>query len=114
MNEYGQTVDIGSDRLAVLQLSMADPGTLTDTRSETALATPWNVLVHDDPVNLMEYVTRVLMKVFGYNRDVATRMMMEVHLGGRSVVWTGEREKAEHYVHQLHAHQLQASLEKSA
>ncbi len=40
---------------------MADPGTLTDTRSDTALATPWNVLVHNDPVNLTGYVTWVLM-----------------------------------------------------
>lgn len=90
---------------------MADSGTLTETRSETAIATPWHVLVHDDPVNLMEYVTRTLMNVFGYSRDVATRMMMEVHVHGHSIVWTGEREKAEHYVHQLHSHQLLASLE---
>lgn len=74
---------------------------------------PWNVVVHNDPVNLMAYVTRVFEKVFGFPRAVAEKHMMEVHVRGRSVVWTGEREKAEFYVQQLHAHLLLATLEKS-
>ena len=93
---------------------MSDPGTLTQTRSDTALDTPWNVLVHDDPVNLMGYVTWVLMKVFGYAEPKAEKMMMQVHQGGHAVVWTGQREKAEFYVQQLQSHQLKSTLEKSA
>lgn len=93
---------------------MADPGTLTQTRTDTAADTPWNVLVHDDPVNLMGYVTWVLMQIFGYPEGKAARLMMEVHQQGRSVVWTGGREKAEFYVQQLHSHQLQSSLEQAA
>ena len=91
---------------------MAD--TLTQTRESTELAVPWNVIVHDDPVNLMGYVTFVLMKVFGYNEKKATTMMMQVHKLGKSVVWTGEREKAEFYTQQLQAHQLKTTLEKAA
>ena len=91
---------------------MAKTKTLTQT--DTALDTPWNVLVHDDPVNLMGYVTWVLMKIFGYSQNKAAALMMEVHQSGRSIVWSGEREKAEHYVHQLQSHQLQSSLEKVA
>jgi len=82
----------------------------TQPRLEPAL--PWNVVVHNDPVNLMSYVTMVLRRVFGYADDHATRLMLEVHRHGRSVVWTGEREQAELYVQQLHAHLLLATLER--
>jgi ATP-dependent Clp protease adaptor protein ClpS len=91
---------------------MSGSDTLTQTRTDTSLAHPWNVVVHDDPVNLMGYVTWVFMKIFGYPEKQATRLMMEVHEKGRSIVWTGEREKAEFYVQQLQAHQLRTSLEK--
>ena len=93
---------------------MADTDTLTKTLESTALDVPWNVIVHDDPVNLMQYVTYVLMKIFGYDEKKAGVLMMQVHQLGRSVVWTGEREKAEFYVQQLQAHQLKTSLEKAA
>lgn len=91
----------------------ADPGTLTDTRPKTELETPWNVVVHDDPINLMAYVTWVLKKIFGYPEAKASELMMQVHQSGRAVVWTGQRERAELYVHQLHSHQLKSTLEKS-
>ena len=86
---------------------------IEETRTNTALATPWNVIVYNDPINLMSYVTMVLQRVFGYPRAKAKRMMLEVHNQGRSLVWSGEREQAEHYVHQLHGHQLLAKMEKS-
>lgn len=92
---------------------MADTDTLTLTQEETATALPWNVLVYDDPVNLMGYVTYVLMKIFGYDEKKAAVLMMQVHDSGRSIVWSGEKEKAEFYVQQLQAHQLKSSLEKS-
>ena len=93
---------------------MAGSDTLTTTREATALEVPWNVVVHDDPVNLMGYVTWVLMKIFGYEEKKAAALMLQVHRLGRSIVWTGQREKAEFYVQQLQAHQLQTSLEKAA
>jgi ATP-dependent Clp protease adaptor protein ClpS len=92
---------------------MADPGTLTRPREDLALDLPWNVVVHDDPVNLMGYVTWVLMKIFSYPEPKAARLMMQVHTAGRSIVWSGEREKAEFYAQQLQAHQLTTSLEKA-
>jgi ATP-dependent Clp protease adaptor protein ClpS len=91
---------------------MPDSDTLTLTREMTQLDVPWNVIVYDDPVNLMGYVTLVLMKVFGYDEKKAKVLMMEVHEAGKSVVWSGQREKAEFYVQQLQAHQLKSSLEK--
>ena len=92
---------------------MADTDTLTRTKDLTALDVPWNVVVHDDPVNVMGYVTLVLMKIFGYDEKKAAVLMMQVHKLGRSIVWSGEREKAEFYVQQLQSHQLKTSLEKA-
>lgn len=92
---------------------MAETEILVKPSDETATAVPWNVIVHDDPVNLMGYVTLILMRIFGYQESTARRMMLEVHHRGRSIVWCGEREKAEFYAQQLQAHQLKASLEKA-
>jgi ATP-dependent Clp protease adaptor protein ClpS len=86
---------------------------LLQESSETAGATPWSVVVHNDPVNLMSYVVMVFRRVFGFNEDQARRHMMEVHQLGRSIVWTGEREKAEHYVQQLHSFLLLATMESA-
>lgn len=92
---------------------MADSDTLTKTQEVTQIDVPWNVIVHDDPVNLMGYVTMVLMKIFGYDESKATLLMMQVHKQGKSIVWSGEREMAEFYTQQLQAHQLKTSLEKA-
>ncbi len=92
---------------------MANTETLTRVEEATSLDIPWNVIVHDDPVNLMQYVTYVLMKIFGYNEKRATILMKQIHQLGKSVVWTGGREKAEFYTQQLQAHQLKTSLEKA-
>ena len=83
------------------------------TRPKEAADHPWQVVVLDDPVNLMEYVSRVLIRIFGFSREKADRLMMAVHQQGRAVVWSGDREKAEMYVNQLHEAQLHATLEKA-
>ena len=94
---------------AVAEWSVVTPepdiqiGTITETVTETQLASPWNVIVHNDPVTLMSYVTMVFQRVFGYDYQKAHHLMMEVHNDGRSVVWTGAREQAEIYLHKLHA-----------
>ena len=73
----------------------------------------WDVIVWDDPVNLMSYVVRVFRKVLGVTEAVATRLMREVHEEGRSLVATEPRETAERYVRQLHAHGLQATIRRA-
>ena len=83
-----------------------------ETSEEEALDVPWQVVVHNDPVNLMSYVTMVFQRVFGYPRDKAERHMLEVHHKGRSILWSGMRERAELYVQQLHGYLLLATLEK--
>ena len=97
---------------------MPEPQTGTvlieETQTKAQLETPWNVIVLNDPINLMSYVTLVFQRVFGYPREHAERLMLEVHNKGRSLVWTGGREQAEMYVHQLHTYQLLAHMEQSA
>jgi ATP-dependent Clp protease adaptor protein ClpS len=94
---------------------MPDTGTIRIEKTETkeSLDRPWNIVVHNDPINLMSYVTMVFQRVFGYPRTKAESLMLEVHNRGRSLVWSGARERAELYVHQLQSYQLLAQLEKS-
>ena len=84
-----------------------------DTRYENAVDAPWNVVVHNDPVNLMSYVTMVFRRVMGFPPDKATKHMLEVHHKGRSLVWSGERERAESIVEQLHGYLLLATIEQA-
>src|SRR5438034_11807599 len=69
---------------------------------------PWVVIVWNDPINLMSYVTYVFQKLFGYSREKATKLMLDVHHRGRAVVSAGPREKAEMDVYRLHGHGLWA------
>ena len=97
----------------MLAANGGDVLTEEETLTEEALDIPWNVIVHNDPINLMDYVTRVLMKVLGFSRQKAEIHMLEVHEQGRSIVWTGARERAELHVQQLHAHLLLATIAKA-
>lgn len=72
----------------------------------------WLVVVWDDPVNLMTYVTLVLRRVFGYPRERAEELMLRVHHEGRAVVAEEPREQAELHVAQLHGYGLQATIER--
>lgn len=73
---------------------------------------PWIVLVWNDPINLMSYVTMVFQKLFGYSREKAEALMLDVHEKGRAVVSSGTREKAEIDVFRLHEHGLWATMQK--
>ena len=89
---------------------IATPGVTTD--DDVAVDRPWKVLVWDDPINLMSYVTFVFRKLFGFSDAKAHRLMMEVHVEGRAVVSSGSREKAEFDVFRLHEHGLWATMEQ--
>jgi ATP-dependent Clp protease adaptor protein ClpS len=71
---------------------------------------PWIVVVWNDPINLMSYVTLVFQKLFGYSLAKATELMLQVHNDGKAIVSSGTREKAEYDVARLHAHGLWATL----
>jgi len=73
---------------------------------------PWVTLVWNDPVNLMSYVTYVFQKLFGYSKEKATELMLDVHHKGRAAVSHGTREQMEHDVARLHAYGLWATLQQ--
>ncbi|MDQ3990898.1 MAG: ATP-dependent Clp protease adapter ClpS [Actinomycetota bacterium] len=84
-----------------------------DIAEDLGLDVPWVVIVWNDPINLMSYVTYVFQKLFGYSREKATRLMLDVHHKGKAVVSSGSREKSEWDVARLHAHGLWATMERA-
>jgi len=83
-----------------------------DSDTDESIDRPWIVLVWNDPINLMSYVTLVFQKLFGYSLEKATALMLDVHHKGRAVVSSGAREKAEIDVFRLHEHGLWATMQK--
>ena len=93
---------------AIHELVTQGTGTAGDTAEHRDL--PWRVIVWNDPVTLMSYVVFVLRRLFGYDLETATQLMLQVHNEGSAVVANEARERAEVTVAQLHAHGLQATL----
>ena len=81
---------------------------------ELAFDVPWDVIVWDDPVNLMSYVVFVFKRVFKFTDQVAQKLMMEVHEQGKALVASEPREQAERYVKQLHSYGLHATMQRSS
>src|ERR1700745_1430956 len=111
INEIEAAIHTSNEKAGTI--TTAEPTIEKQKRSEEDLDVPWQVVVHNDPVNLMSYVTMVFQRVFGYPREKAERHMLEVHHKGRSILWSGMRERAELYVQQLHGYLLLATLEKA-
>lgn len=84
----------------------------SDTGEDIGLDRPWKVIVWNDPVNTMSYVVYVFRKLFGYDEDKATSLMLQVHFEGRANVSDGPREKAEVDCYRLHGHGLWATMEQ--
>ena len=89
-----------------------EPTQVVEPDERVAEDHPWIVIVWNDPVNLMSYVTFVLQKLFGYSLEKATELMLDVHQKGKAVVANGTREQAEMHVFRLHEHGLWATMEK--
>ena len=95
-------------------MANAEPEVLQEEKTEDAVDLPWNVVVHNDPITKMNYVTMVFRRVFGYSRERSEQHMLEVHHMGRSILWSGERERAEMFIQELHTFQLLATLERAS
>ncbi len=111
----GPSVGAGRPPVGVVPPETVPLGDL-DTVFDEEVTTdkPWMVIVWNDPINLMSYVTYVLQKLFGYSKDKATALMLDVHHKGRAVVSSGTRERAELDVYRLHEHGLWATMEQSS
>lgn len=75
---------------------------------------PWEVVVWNDPVNLMSYVVRVFRTYFGYSQDRATQLMLAVHHDGHAIVATGPRETMEVHAQAMHDYGLWATVRRVA
>ena len=91
---------------------MTAPAELDTPDTDELVDRPWVTIVWNDPVNLMSYVTHVLIELFGYSRDKATQLMLQVHHEGRAVVSNGTREQMESDVARCHAKGLWATLQQ--
>ena len=91
---------------------MTAPAQLDRPETDEVADTPWVTIVWNDPVNLMSYVTHALIELFGYSRDKATQLMLQVHHEGRAAVSNGTREQMEADVARCHAKGLWATLQK--
>ncbi|MCH9815420.1 MAG: ATP-dependent Clp protease adapter ClpS [Actinomycetia bacterium] len=88
------------------------PAEDTQILSDAKTDKPWVTLVWNDPVNLMDYVVHVFMTHFGYSKEKATELMLQVHQEGRSAVSHGDRESMERDVAAMHGYGLWATLGK--
>ncbi|MGL5406506.1 MAG: ATP-dependent Clp protease adapter ClpS [Propionibacteriaceae bacterium] len=85
----------------------------TALAERTTEASMWVCLVWDDPVNLMPYVTHVFCSYFGYSKDKAEQLMLQVHCEGKAIVASGAREAMERDVNAMHGFGLWATLDKA-
>ena len=85
----------------------------TELRDRVVSDVPWQAIVWDDPVNLMTYVTYVFRSYFGFPREKAERLMLQVHTEGRAIVATGNREAMERHVQAMHGYGLQATVSRA-
>lgn len=105
MNNAAVTLSSGT-------LTEGDTDLTTELENILAADTPWNVIVWNDPVNLMTYVAYVFRSHFGYSRARAEQLMLQVHHNGKAIVFTGPREDAEKHTQAMHAWGLLATFEK--
>ncbi|HEX9350873.1 MAG TPA: ATP-dependent Clp protease adapter ClpS [Gaiellaceae bacterium] len=94
--------------IAPAEVEVRAPASEEDVEHER----PWVVIVWNDPINLMSYVTLVFQKLFGYSLEKATGLMLQVHQEGKAVVSSGNREKSEHDVARLHSYGLWATMQR--
>lgn len=90
-------------------MEVEEPEVVTGEATDTDR--PWIVIVWNDPINLMSYVAFVFQKLFGYSKEKANKLMLDVHNKGRAVVSSGTRTEAERDVNRLHSYGLWATME---
>lgn len=98
--------------MSIIESPTISPTEIEETGTESNPDTPWSVIVWNDPINLMSYVTLVFREQFGYNLQKAEKLMSDVHNKGRANVWSGTQEQAEMHMYRLHDRGLWATIEK--
>ena len=75
-------------------MSISNNQTQIQEECKTQVLSSWLVIIYDDPINLMDYVTRIIQKVLGYPKEKAKELMLQVHHNGKAIVWSGSKEKS--------------------
>ena len=92
-------------------------GTIVIDKDEIKIAdkflTPYNVICLDDPVHTMDMVVELLQRLFGFDNQKAVKKMLEIHLTGKSIVYTGHKEQAEYYCEAIKNTGLGALIESA-
>ncbi|WP_030908519.1 ATP-dependent Clp protease adapter ClpS [Streptomyces sp. NRRL F-5126] len=96
--------------MSVAPTEITRPESAEETAAVPEPDVPWVTIVHNDPVNLMSYVTYVFQTYFGYSKEVSNKLMLDVHHKGRAVVSSGTREEMERDVQAMHGYGLWATL----
>ena len=103
----------------VVASTVSSPSTIERTEEAVdltprhSLDMPWRTVVWNDPVNLMSYVVYVFRSYFGFSKEKATRLMLQVHRDGRAIVATGTREAMEAHAHAMHSFGLTATVDRA-
>ena len=93
-------------------------GVIVKSKPKTKKPAMYKVLMLNDDYTPMEFVVHVLERIFGKNRQDATRIMLHVHRRGVGLCGVYTYEVAETKVTQVvdyarrHQHPLQCTLEK--
>jgi ATP-dependent Clp protease adaptor protein ClpS len=77
------------------------PATVEKPRTDgpgSGLGGNWRVIVRNDNHNTFDHVARTLARVLpGVSLEQGHRIAEQIHNTGLAIVWTGQREPAEHY-----------------
>ncbi len=87
------------------------PGTVTLTERQTTTIPRYRVLLHNDDVNTMDHVVKVLMRVFKFEQEICETIMMEAHHNGTALCTIEPLEQAELHRDQLISFSLISTIE---
>jgi ATP-dependent Clp protease adaptor protein ClpS len=82
------------------------------TLEQEKLEDMYQVILHNDDHNTAEHVVQCLMRVFGHNEQLATKIMLEAHTTGKAVAEVEGETEARLHRDQLQSFGLTATVEK--
>jgi len=99
---YAKSLPTGSDRqeaVAIMGTAVTDNdvGLREEIGNDSALDSQWQVILWNDEVNEMGHVVHALMRVFGHNRQIAEKIMMDAHKNGKTIAQVEDRDKAQRH-----------------
>ena len=97
----------------MIAATMPETGERLELDTTSVPSRIWQTVVWNDPVNLMSYVVHVFREYFGFPRERAQQLMLQVHNEGRAVVAEGAREQMELHASAMHDYGLWATVREA-